>query len=268
MQKVTDDGSDTSKVAVGSEIVTDSIDDTIEINPRPVEDLARRTTLLVTLIRRALLETPDDTDDTDTFARETDRFELYSWARREFMSIITGDERSVLESPVGELGLNAINWCLSASIPARALLWALNAQHSLSPADTPAAEMDILMGWAPEPWEEFDRLARRNVRRPEEELAQERERWELWYWRATLTAEDVQPGETLRDTVAEVARDAERADLINVVENDFAVEGRPFSLLSPDEQDRAAELAEGYLIALNWVCGIGASWEDVPLYAE
>jgi hypothetical protein len=258
-----------SDMVGGSDTMTDSVDDSIDIDPRPIEQVAQRAALLITLVRRAFLEAPGDgADHTDSFERETDRFELYSWARREFLDIMTVDERSALASPAGELGADPTDWCLSASVPARALVWSLGGQQALSPVDTPAAESDALVDWAPGPWEDVSRVARSLTRRREVELAAERERWELWYWRATLTTEDIHPGDRFDDTVAAVARDAERASLARVVANDFAVHDRPFSSLPSDDQARVAELAEGYLIALNWVCGIGSSWEDIPLYPD
>lgn len=244
-------------------------DDILDIELRPVDQVFRRAVLLATLVRRAAFEKPGpEAGEQDPFERETDRFDLYSWAMKELSNTATADEQSLLRAPVGDLAQEEIDLCLASALPANALMWALGGTSSLGLNDTPESIVETLLGWTMGPWDEVGRAAKGQTLRSEELIAFERERWELWYWRATLDESDLDPGETLHDVVADVAEDAIDVGIIDVSERDFAFDGRPFGSISGDEQERIADLAEGYLIALNWVCGFGSSWDDVPLYPE
>ena len=94
--------------------------------------------------------------------------------------------------------------------------------------------------------------------RSEQELADERERMELWYWRGDTEI----PDEDLAEVVAQVAA----AGLIPIVDGDFALsDGTSYVTLSEEDQDELNWVAEQRLRALNWVCGFGDSWETAPL---
>ncbi len=249
--------------------MVDVSDDSIDIDPRPVGEIARRAALLVALLRRVALEAPvDGADENDSFMRETDRFDLYSWARREFADDMTEDERALLRAPAGALDEDEIDTCLAATGPARALAWCLGGLDLLLPSDAPEARADHLADWAPQPWEEVQRWARRLSLRTDDELAGERELWELWHWRATLVEDELEPGENLGDVIGTVARDAAETGLVVTAGEDFAIGGQSFAALSGEEQDAVAVLAEGYLHALNWACGFGETWDTTPLYPD
>lgn len=249
--------------------MSDAHNDTIEIEPRQVDAIARRAAVLVALIRRAAFESPDaDEGENDAFTLETDRFDLYSWVRREAATAMTERERSLLATPAGDLDEESVDECLLATVPARALAWSLRALDALSPSDSPELHADTLTGWAPEPWNEVGRWMRKLVPRPEAALAEERERWELWHWRATLTRDHVEPGEDLASVVADVAREASNSGLIVSTQDDFAVDGKPFGSIPTDRRETVALLAQGYLHALDWICGFGDTWDDVPLYPD
>lgn len=248
-----------------------SDDDTIEIELRSRDEIARRVVVLASLVRRAAMEAsaPDvGAGEQDAFERETDRFELYSWAVKELGDSATADELSLLRAPAGALLADDIDQCLAASGPAQALRWSLGALDRLAPEDTPDAFVETLLAWCPGPWDEISRFGRRFGVRGEDEIASERERWELWHWRAALDHESLEPGESIDEVLSIVADEAAAADLIHLADGDFAVDGVPFHGLSEGEQTRVADISEGYLLALNWVCGFGDSWDDVPLYPE
>ena len=101
--------------------------------------------------------------------------------------------------------------------------------------------------------------------RPEEDLAFERERWELWYWRSsfpeTLDAES-------RDAIAEAAAEALDATLMDVRDNDFLVDDRTYAELDELEHEAIAATSFARLRALNWVCGLGKTWESTPLLID
>lgn len=244
-------------------------EDSLEIQPRPVDEVVLRAVLLVTLVRRAALElTEAQKTREDSFERDTDRFELYSWVKKELLSLATGDELSLLRVPVGEMAEDQVNACLSAAGPAAALGWSLGIVDKLDAADADEMSIEQLMTWAPEPWDEVARLARRSALRTDDMLARERERWELWHWRSALNPDDLEHGEDADVMIAEVAAEADAAGLVPQAGGDLAANGRPFGSLPDDVQAGIADLAADYLHALNWVCGFGERWSDVPLYPE
>ena len=246
-----------------------NVDESIDINLRPIDEIVRRAVLLLSLVRRAAIEPADpSSEEDDAFERETDRFELYSWAKREFADTWAEDEHVLLSIPAGELLSDHVEHCLSAAPPANALCWSLGVVDDLTSDDIETLPLDHLLNWASTPWDEVGRLARKASLRDEERIAQMRERWELWYWRATLDDTDLDPGEDLGELVGDVAAGASESDLVNLIDADFGVDGQPFRSIDADQQATIAQLAEHNLIALNWVCGFGDSWESVPHYPD
>lgn len=234
--------------------------DTIDIQPWPVIELVGRGVTLATIARRGMLEVDDERDDFDL---ETDRFDLVTWARTELQNWITDDELRILNTSIGELGDDDLATCDNALVSATSVAWALRA---VAAEQLPLPEKEEIdqktLAWAPEPWDKVRSIQSRTRLRSDEELAAERERWELWFWRATEGVED--PA-----AVHEVVTELEESGLIPVVEGDFANdEGTPFSRLDEDERDDVAWLSELRLRALNWVCGFGETWESAPLYLD
>lgn len=244
-------------------------DEMIDINLRSIDETVRRAVVLVSLVRRAAMEEANPSDgENEAFERETDRFELYSWSWKELASARTEEERDVLHTPAGELSQQQTDQCLEASFPANALCWTLGVVDELGPSDAQNVELDPLLAWSPQPWDDLDRLVKKSSLRDEVVIAQERERWELWFWRATLEEGDLEPDEDMRELVANVAVAASEAGLISERDEDFDVNGQPFRQVEAELRSVLAERAEAYLLALNWVCGFGDSWDDVPLYPD
>jgi hypothetical protein len=235
-------------------------EESIDIRPWPVIELVGRAVVLASVARRGMLEV--DTQR-DVFDLETDRFDLLTWARTELQSWLSDAELGLLSKPVGELDEDDLAECDNALIGASTIGWALNVvtgDQLALPQDGVAEEH--ILEWAPEPWAKVRQLATRIRLRTDEALAEERERWELWYWRAT-EAEDAS------DALSEVVAEVRGSGLIPIAENDLATDaGLPFSSLSADDQDDVAWLSELRLRALNWVCGFGESWEAAPIYLD
>lgn len=235
-------------------------DDTIDIQPWPVIELIGRSVALVTVARRGMLEVDDERDE---FELETDRFDLVTWARTELQNWITDDELRILNTPTSQLSEEDLASCDDALVSATAIAWTI---HAVNEGHLPLPEEGTVdqqtLDWAPSPWEKVRSLQSRARIRSDEELAAERERWEIWYWRATDGLDDP-------EAVREVAEEIRGSKLIPVVDNDLADDiGRPFGRLSPDEQDDVVWLAELRLRALNWACGFGETWESAPLYLD
>lgn len=235
-------------------------DDTLDIQPWPVIELIGRAVALATVARRGMLEVDEERDPFDL---ETDRFDLATWTRTELQNWITDDELRILNTPVNDLDEDDLGTCDNALVSATAVAWALRAvtAEQLPLPENPEIDEQTLK-WAPQPWEKVRSVQSRARLRSDEELATERERWELWYWRATDAEDDA-------DALREVVDETRETGLIPIVDNDFANDaGTPYAALSAEEQDDIAWLAELRLRALNWVCGFGESWESAPLYLD
>ncbi|MFL5926624.1 MAG: hypothetical protein ACJ77E_06790 [Gaiellaceae bacterium] len=109
--------------------------------------------------------------------------------------------------------------------------------------------------------------------RDEEEIELERESARLWHWRARATelqaAGAVElPGQysTFDQLIAATAmRGFEQGVLPAPVRGDFRAYGRAYRQLTPEERAEAHSIAVERHHALNWLCGEGPTWEDVPL---
>lgn len=242
------------------DLIAPEDEDSIDIQPWPVIELIGRGVALATVARRGMLEVDDERDDFDL---ETDRFDLVTWARTELQNWITDDELRILNTTTSEMSDDDLSTCDNALVSATAIAWALRA---VSTERLPLPEQEEVdqqtLAWAPEPWNKVRSLQSRARIRTDEELASERERWELWFWRTTEAMEDP-------DAISDVVEELQETGLIPVVDGDLANdEGTPFGQLSEDEQDDVAWLAELRLRTLNWVCGFGESWESAPLYLD
>lgn len=237
-----------------------SEDDSVDIQPWPIMELIGRAVVLASVARRGTLEVESERD---VFDLETDRFDLVTWTRTELQNWVSDRELELLSRPVGELNDDDLAECDDALISSSTIAWALRAVPSdtLPLLQDGVAEGEVL-AWAPEPWDKVRTLQSAARLRSDEELAVERERWELWYWRATDVGDDV-------DALAEVVEEVRESGVIPIVDGDFATDaGVPYSRLSQDDQDDVAWLSELRLHALNWTCGFGDSWETAPLYLD
>ena len=137
------------------------------------------------------------------------------------------------------------------------LLWALQLAE-LPPYDTPFTPDELTAD-----------LAAAELR-PEEDVDAERETARLWHWRARTAELDprdlTQEYASVDQVVAAAAmRGYERGVLPQPLRGDFRAFGKIYRHLTPDELAEAHSLAAERHQALAWLCGEGATWEDVPL---
>jgi hypothetical protein len=109
--------------------------------------------------------------------------------------------------------------------------------------------------------------------RDEDELQLERESARLWHWRARTTG--LQAAGTLElperyatfdQLIAAIAmRGFEQGLLPAPIRGDFRAYGKVYRHLTPEQQAEAHSIALERHHALNWLCGEGESWDDVPL---
>jgi hypothetical protein len=110
------------------------------------------------------------------------------------------------------------------------------------------------------------------ILRPADEIERARETARLWHWRArtaVLEAEgDVdlpQEWQSFDQLVGATAmRGFEQGLLPRPLRGDFPAFGAVYRELSDEQQDEAHQIAWQRHRALNWLCGMGKTWESVP----
>ncbi|HEU0115564.1 MAG TPA: DUF4272 domain-containing protein [Thermomicrobiales bacterium] len=239
-----------------------SDDDSVDINPRPAALVARRATLIAALLRRTALEVGLTAGDP-----EAERFDLGAWTASEGLpALATPEEAATFTAPLGALDaldVEEATWEAEALI---ALAWALGLIEAMPPYDDIANPLPALDAM-PVPWDSLAKFARSATLRPVEALATERERAELWRWRALVEmGKRISSGAERRDmqnAARDLARETAEAGLIDrLVDDDFPAGGRAYHRISDDDLDDLAEVARQRLRALNWCCGFGDSWQD------
>jgi hypothetical protein len=238
-------------------------DDYIDIEPWSASEIAGHLIAQVTLGRRGLIESDQESD---VFERETDRFELEAWSRLELTPWLREHQFAILDSPLGLLSAEQVEMANDGLVIGSTLGWAMYLVKSDSlPLQSDGAPEMQMLEWAPTPWTPVRNMVKSLKVRTEEDLATERERWELVHWRSLLftdpdTADEDQA--SLVETVAELRE----LGTIAIASNDFAIDnGEPFSNLTPDALFELQHTAEVRLRALNWVCGFGEHPDTAPL---
>jgi hypothetical protein len=141
------------------------------------------------------------------------------------------------------------------------LLWALQLAE-LPGYDTPFRTEELLE--AP-----FDEARLRDG----DEVELERESARLWLWRARTTAlqasGDVQLPERYANfdqlIAATAMRGFEQGLLPAPMRGDFRAYDKVYRHLDPEQLAEAHSIAVERQHALNWLAGLGGSWDDVPL---
>jgi hypothetical protein len=115
-------------------------------------------------------------------------------------------------------------------------------------------------------------LEEARLREPED-IELERESARLWHWRARTT--ELQAAGALElpahyvtfdQLIAATAmRGYEQGVLPAPMRGDFGAYGKVYRHLSPEQHAEAHSIAVERHHALNWLCGLGSGWDDVPL---
>jgi hypothetical protein len=106
-----------------------------------------------------------------------------------------------------------------------------------------------------------------------EELELERESARLWLWRARTTQLQGSPEVELPDRYASfdqliaatAMRGYEQGVLPAPMRGDFRAYDKVYRHLSPEQHAEAHSIAVERQHALNWLSGLGDSWDEVPL---
>lgn len=235
----------------------------LSIEPWPVSELAGHLIAQVTLGRRALIESDPEGD---AFERETDRFELEAWARLELTAWLTAAELDSIGTPIGSLDDDQLAICERGLIVASTIGWAVDVvKDELPPLADGEAEMQTL-DWAPTPWTPVRQVSRRLRVRPDEDLARERERWEILVWRTTLF-EDPEFADDDKAAWRDALIEIDDLGLWPTSRKDILIvsEGLDLGVLPEDQMAALRDDAETRLRTLNWVCGYGERPSSAPL---
>jgi hypothetical protein len=108
--------------------------------------------------------------------------------------------------------------------------------------------------------------------RPAGEIEHERQTARLWLWRARTSSLQAGGGVELPERwqsfdqlIAATAMRAHEQGLLPLpLRGDFPAFGTVYRELSPELRREAESIAWERHRALNWLCGLGRSWEDVP----
>lgn len=238
-------------------------EDELEINLRPVPEIARRLLILAALAEH-LSFAEDVASSPDERASST--FDLREWLRtEEIWPDLTQDEVLLLAdgTPPGE---EPDQFSVQETLEALgAIAWTLRLLLDLE-ADVPAG-VDSLIPSLPHPWDSTVTWMRGLELRSLDEIAALREAAELWTWRL-LTENDLREAfvseeEELRAVIREAEREGRAAGILP--RGGFRVQGRDISTLNIAERNSLLATSLARLRALNWVCGYGDRWDNVPL---
>jgi hypothetical protein len=240
-------------------------EDEIDVTIRPAREVAARAIVLATVLRRLALERGKDQAD----EAEAEAFDLREWLRDYgLLDAATVHERELLATPTGSVSdveLAAWSWQGAALEP---IFWSLRLSPA-APHRSPFSLQDVL-DTIPPPWDDPGNWIRAISIQPEETISSERERAEVWHWRAITEAlrREAPPGDlaaieaAIQDVVGESAASGVVADVSG---GDFLVGGTQVRDIAPDLLDELQMTTAERLRALNWLCGFGESWDDVPL---
>lgn len=249
-------------------MLTDGSDDEgfIDIQPWPVQELVGRLVCLTSLGRRGAIEAEATGD---LFEAETDRFDLQAWAELELGPWLSTTEARILRTPVSGLSDDDLAACADALSASCAIGWAVRVlpDTTLRVALDNADELRVLE-WSPGPWRKVREITRQVRLRSDQELADEREKWDIVVWRLSLfqdANDDAVDQAALVDVLAEVTELGKlRTDGTDLVTAD----GAPFSAFAEEELAKLEHHAALRLRALNWVCGLGQDWDSAPLILD
>lgn len=167
--------------------------------------------------------------------------------------------------------LNAM-WRIEAM---QVLMWALGLIPRLPPYDT-RARHDLLKAI---PSGEISKVVKSARLIPSVEIDRARDLAELWHWRSR-TRQLIEEGRaldpdpemraaglhTFDDIVRFTANRCKEAGQFEVIDEDFAVRGKAYRDLSPEEWSDIRSITMERHFALNWLCGYAPDnqWDETP----
>ena len=103
-----------------------------------------------------------------------------------------------------------------------------------------------------------------------QEIQEERDRAELWLWRARVEQNrktnpgfEPVPGKTYGQLIAESACNGQMDGWFRMIENDYPAKGKPYARLTESEYQIMHSIAWERLYGLNWICDEEKDWDKV-----
>jgi hypothetical protein len=240
--------------------------DEIDVELRSPVDIRTRILILATLLRRLALEAAPLDGDGEPIAEAFDERE---WLREHGLAFeLTPREAALLDSPLGSIAPAATIEASWQGEPLVVLGWVIGAGDT-PPVNAISDPLPVI-ATVPRPWDGIQDWLREPVKVSESEVVRQREVADIWHWRVTTevlrrsgsAAESQEYEEAIRDVAAE-ALDAGLVPTLR--DGDLSVHGRSIKELSGDDIEELVAVTGHRLHALNWLCGFGSSWDDVPL---
>jgi hypothetical protein len=241
--------------------------DEIDIEIRSSVEVRIRILILAAVLRRLVLEEASRGGDSEPIG---EAFDERAWLREQGLSgNLTPGEEALLDNPLGSVAPEVIiesSWQGEAVV---ALSWAIHALD-MPPIGTFFDPGPVIES-VPRPWDDTQAWLRDPAFVSEQEAVREREVAEIWHWRITTEvlrrAASTADRQDYEDAVRTVAAEAAAAGLLPTLpEGDFTLDRRSIKALPANDLDELGALTSQRLRALNWLCGFGASWDDVPLH--
>jgi hypothetical protein len=138
----------------------------------------------------------------------------------------------------------------------------------MPPIEAPADPRPIL-DIVPRPWDTTRDWIRDAALVSELDAVREREVAEIWHWRVTIELlrrdGSAISRQDYESAIREVAAEALATGIVpSLRDGDFEVRNRSVADLSNNEVEEQVAVTGQRLRALNWLCGFGRSWDDVP----
>lgn len=245
-------------------------EDSIEINLRSTDEVGRRLIVLGAVLARIGLESnaPVGGNAEDVEDAEEERFDLIGWLRDEGCAAsISPRESMLLNAGVGRLPFEVVAESSWQAERFAALAWAAKLAGEL-PAFPQQANISPMMALVPTPWDSVSEFLAALELRPDEEVAAELERCDVWLWRAEIEearrvasrSELAEIAEAIAEVVAE---GVENGLMERAPDGDFLANGKSFHRLAEHQRAATAAIASERLRALNWLRGAEDDWDNL-----
>jgi hypothetical protein len=237
----------------------------IDVELRAPAEVRVRILVLSAILRRLALENAPSDDAGDSLG---DAFDEREWLRDQGLAgELTKREAALLSSPPGTLAPDAIVEASWQGEALSALAWAIGAVE-MPPIEAPADPRPIL-DIVPRPWDTTRDWIRDAALVSELDAVREREVAEIWHWRVTIELlrrdGSAISRQDYESAIREVAAEALATGIVpSLRDGDFEVRNRSVADLSNNEVEEQVAVTGQRLRALNWLCGFGRSWDDVP----
>lgn len=192
-----------------------------------------------------LLAEPDSVDEVLDHTAD-----LTEWIEEDgLLKLLSPAEQDLLDTPLEEWGDEQRIAARSRGEALGVLLWALSVVKVMPPWDEPFDVVEQApLG------DTVEELLERSQLRPRDEIERARDLADLWQWRASASAADV-------DVVGGTARAAfDAGDTADLIAGDFPAFAKAYRDLEEGEAALARSIAEERRHALAWLCGHAAEW--------